>query len=419
MNNKINILLISFIFLLGCNKNQESIVVSWKHPNNDFYIEFTDNDEAFIETNTEGEIGGILSVLLNSNETFINGVENKIKFQNIPKGLIPETKLNSTQNELEISFSGKAEKHGTKDSKSNISITIPAELISGRDKPVLFTDIKILFHNVPCIWKSPETSKEYLLVFNDEFNGDKIDKKRWKYRAETKKLTRTITYNQKKFDIVVEDDASVLEDGNLILKVYKKWKNPQSIFTGGILTLDKFMAKYGYFETLVSFENCTGFGYWPSFWVYFEGKDKNSKGTEIDILEYIPAKKTVYQTLHWYINNKLNSSSENFVLENLNEYHRFGLEWTPDELIFYVDGKVTRRMKKSENERFVPEAYQMVYLSMSAGTWGGNVADPANKIPASSKYDYCRVYQTPGQDALYKSNLGEKLIKAEDRRGKY
>jgi beta-glucanase (GH16 family) len=112
-------------------------------------------------------------------------------------------------------------------------------------------------------------------------------------------------------------------------------------------------------------------------------------------------------------------SSENFVLNELGEFHKFGLEWTPDELIFYVDDTVTRHLNNSENERSVPDAYQMVFYSMSAGTWGGNVADPTNSLPARSEFDYCRVYQTKDQDAFYRFGSVEKLINAENRQGSY
>ena len=293
-----------------------------------------------METNEPGVVGGILNTELNNNETFAEGIENQVIFKNVPKGLIPSIVLNKSGNTMQITFSGRAENHNSDNSRNNISIQIPADNISGYNNDVEIQNIRILFHDVACTWKSPVTSNEYLLVFNDEFNGSEIDEKRWGYRADTKKITRTIQYNNNDYDIVVEDEASVLEDGNLVLMVYPKDKEPSKFYTGGILTLNKFMPRYGYYETLVSFNDCTGFGYWPAFWLHFKSDDKNSIGTEIDIFEYISKSKTLFQTLHWYINDEHLSSSENFILNEQDEYHKFGLEWTSDELILYVDDRV-------------------------------------------------------------------------------
>lgn len=405
---------------LACSKNEIQIIEEWDDTTNDSYIEFYEDSEAFIETNEAGVVGGKLFIQLSENQFFVDGVEENVVFNNFLNDLEPVVIVNDTKNRLQISISGRTVEHAEKNSIYNISIRIPEIYISGKNKEeVELQNVKILFHDVACTWKSPITSNEYLLVFNDEFNGSEIDRNRWKFRAGTAKITRTIQYNNEDYDIVVEDEASVLEDGNMVLKVYKKDDEPNKIFTGGILTLDKFMPRYGYYETMVSFKDCNGFGHWPAFWLHFSGEDKNTTGTEIDIFEYINNSQTIFQTLHWYIGNEHLSSSENFVLNKLDEYHKFGLEWTPEELIFYVDGKVTRHLKNSEIQRYVPDAYQMVYYSMSAGIWGGNVADPSNKLPASSKFDYCRVYQSTGHDAFYKFGDGEKLIDAENRMGNY
>ena len=406
------------LLCLACGKNKVDVIWEWEHPENDSYVEFMDDLEAFVETNDAGILGGVLTLQLGKEQSFVEGVANNVVFQNLPRGLTPEITLNNSMTRMQISLIGKVEKHSGSDSLNGILLRIAAENILGYNSDVEIQNIRMLFHDVPCTWKSPITSKKYLLVFNDEFNGAEIDKKRWRYRASTNKITRTIQYNNEDYDIFVENEASVLEDGNMVLKVYSKDKEPYKFYTGGILTLNRFMPRYGYYETLVSFNDCTGFGYWPAFWLHFKSDDKNSIGTEIDIFEYINKSKTIFQTLHWYIDDEHLSSSENFILNEQDEYHKFGLEWTPDELIFYVDDRVTRHLKNSENERFVPDAYQMVYYSMSAGTWGGNVADPTNNLPAKSKFDYCRVYQSKGQDAFYKFGDGERLIEAESRLGK-
>ena len=152
--------------------------------------------------------------------------------------------------------------------------------------------------------------------------------------------------------------------------------------------------------------------------IHFQEENKNNTGTEIDVIEYIPAEKRIYQTLHWYNDTmKHHSSSTSFVLDDWKGYHVYGLEWTPEKLIFYVDGKVTKTLYKNDNSKIVPSAYQMVFYSMSAGTWGGNVFTENNKLPAYSYYDYCRVFQQKGHDAWYIRGKKKQLLSAEERVG--
>lgn len=224
----------------------------------------------------------------------------------------------------------------------------------------------------------------------------------------------------------VETSSPGVVGGVLVLKVYKDEDYPDQVFIGGLHTHDRFMPRFGYFETRATFRDVTGFGHWPAFWVHYFYKDRYIQGTEIDIFEYIAAENRIYQTIHWHTPGEHYRSSENFVLEDLDEYHVFGLEWTPDELIFFVNGEVTKHLKKSDNERYVPNTYQMVFFSMSAGVWGGNVADPSNELPASSRFDYCRVYQRPGDYSYYyypengpDNNRRRVHIKAENRRTLY
>ena len=409
----------TFLFFTGCQSQHSDPVISWEHAADDPYLDLVSSKEAFVETNQPGEIGGVLVISLTGEQQFRLGADEALVIENYSEGVFPEVSLHDSLREIRIAFSGKALNHRPADDVMNMTVYLPEHFILSGGGPLSIDNLNILFHDIPSVWKSSVTGKEYGLVFNDEFESDEIDTNRWGFRSEGDKKTRTIQYQGEPVDIMVENEASVLEDGHLSLKVYKKEDEAGKVFTGGILTHGKFMPRYGYFETLASFAECSGFGHWPAFWLHFDQKDKNTTGTEIDIFEYIAADKTIFQTLHWYIDDEHFRSSEHFVLENPVAWHRFGLEWTPGELIFYVDGEMTRHLKNAENDKFVPDAYQMVYYSMSAGTWGGNVADPSNDLPATSKFEYCRVYQAPGQDALYYQGGKPVLIGPEARQGRY
>ncbi len=420
------------LFFISCMKNiippdrftpDDRIRQSWVFPENDVFIDLPVYSHAFFETSEEGHLTGSFVVKLPGDEKFSPQARSLIQVNDLPEGIVPEITISKGRTMAVIRLGGKASAHSAKDS-TRIGIVFPRACFQEEKhippEGLQYDGIPVYFHDVVCEWRSPKTGKVYHLVFNDEFNGKQIDSKRWTYRKDYEgPVTRTIRYNGTTVDIMVENEASVLTGGDLRLAVYKKTSEKNKIFTGGINTVRHFLPRYGYFETRVSFRDCRGFGYWPAFWIYFLRKDKNTTGTEIDVLEYLPAEKKICQTLHWYIDGKHYSRSSNFVLQAPEEYHCFGLEWTPDDLMFYVDGHMMLRLSKKDDPKYVPSAYQMVYFSMSAGTWGGNVADTSNRLPAYSRFDYCRVYQTGDEDAYY--FLGDEKIrmKATERSGKF
>jgi beta-glucanase (GH16 family) len=68
------------------------------------------------------------------------------------------------------------------------------------------------------------------------------------------------------------------------------------------------------------------------------------------------------------------------------EYHLFGLEWSSDEVIFYLDRKEIRREKNLFCLSPAP-----LLLSLAILTWAGEVTD---KIDGTyMEVDYVRVYR--------------------------
>ena len=68
------------------------------------------------------------------------------------------------------------------------------------------------------------------------------------------------------------------------------------------------------------------------------------------------------------------------------EYHLYGLEWTPSELIFYHDGKEIRRVKNEFCHSPSP-----VLLSLAIMTWAGPITPAIDG--SAMRVDHVRVYQ--------------------------
>ncbi len=74
----------------------------------------------------------------------------------------------------------------------------------------------------------------------------------------------------------------------------------------------------------------------------------------------------------------------------VNGFHVFGLEWTDDEYIFYVDGKETWRTTTAVSQRS-----EYLILSTELTGWGG---DPDTAVfPDQVLFDYVRVYASKNE----------------------
>ena len=439
-NEKMAALFAAFLMMQPAFSQDESQNIDWKwnySATEDGFIDLVDAKSiGFQETNTPNYYGGVLEVELPQGLSF--------KQNDAPVFLFAHP---DDANYFQVNTIGKVAVLSLKSAEmpqapqSPIKVSLNKKAIKGKLKG-MNTEYQLTFSSVDVVreFKSPVTGRTYSLVFNDEFNDRTIDSTRWDLRSRRQPFTRRGEYKGSPYYTLCHDDWTKEQDGSLRLEVSKYPTQQNVIMTGGILSLGRFMTRYGYYETKANFKDCKGEGYWPAFWLHFDEADKYGDGCEIDIFEYIPKDQQMFHTLHWYkkdplvekkkevqhaaksydVNKKKNehrSSTKFYTLKDaMTKDHVIALEWTPDELIFYVDGEVVRRVNKSEDPKMVPSAYQMVYFSCSGGEWGGNVMK--NNAPAYVYFDYCRCYQESTQDAVYTVQGESKKVPAADRKGK-
>lgn len=221
-------------------------------------------------------------------------------------------------------------------------------------------------------------SDEYELVWADEFDGESLDLQKWNYRGLGR---RRLAYN-------VKDCATLDGKGNLVLTTRR---GDERVETAMIATSGRFEPTYGYYECRVEFQNQVG--HWSAFWLQSPtiGKvgDPRENGTEIDIFEYLVRYPTrMHHNLHWdgYGEAHKHEGKQREIESLPDGFHTIGLLWTPDEYVFYVDGKETWRSTTAVSRRS-----QYIILSMEVDTWGGSIDDA--KLPDSVRFDYVRVYQ--------------------------
>jgi beta-glucanase (GH16 family) len=217
----------------------------------------------------------------------------------------------------------------------------------------------------------------WILVWEDEFEGDTLDKTRW--RVEDAALVKN---NEAQY---YTPDNVRLKDGLLVIKSEKRQIGTRPFASGLVETKGRFTQAYGRFEIRARLPK--GQGIWPAHWLM------NAGGTwppEIDIMELVGHEpNTVHMTNHFgtYPNNRLEGNS--YTGPDFSEdFHTFTLEWEEKELRWYVDGE--KRHSTKNNVPSIP--FYLVINTAVGGDWPG-FPDATTKFPQHHEIDYVRVYK--------------------------
>jgi len=255
------------------------------------------------------------------------------------------------------------------------------------------------------LWSTASASpKGWILTWSDEFNAPKnspVDSSRWSFdiggggwgNNELQTYTNR-TVNAR------------LEDGALVITVIKEnHTGPDNILRGytsaRLLTKKKFTQMYGKFEARIKVP--FGQGLWPAFWML--GDDIDSVGWpgcgEIDIMEHIGKQPSIaHGTLHGPGYSGASGITASYALPSYQKfsdnYHVFAVEWEPNVIRFYVDG----RLYKTRTPADLPQGKTWIFnhpffLILNVAVGGSFPGDPdgTTSFPQVMKVDYVRAYK--------------------------
>ena len=217
--------------------------------------------------------------------------------------------------------------------------------------------------------------KRYRLSFDDEFEGNSLDPAKWRLCPEQRRQDAGGRW--------ADSEVSV-HDGNLWLRA--RIREDGTPVSGGIRTLGVWEQTRGYFECRMAFPKTTGF--WGAFWMMcgqvFKEDGSGVSGAEIDIIESGEcARRGVNHAIHWDGYRAAHKSTSKFLPNRPDLYegwHTYGLQWTKDAYVFYIDGEETWRT--AEPGICVHPGYMKVTTEF--GTWAAPIVP--EELP-----DYCRV----------------------------
>ncbi|MDR1860124.1 MAG: glycoside hydrolase family 16 protein [Bacteroidales bacterium] len=248
--------------------------------------------------------------------------------------------------------------------------------------------------------KEAAVGDEWKLVWEDNFDGESLDPKKWRRIGDTRNSRWVSDWNRYMCD---HDTLFGLSNGKLILRGMKNTfiaDDARPYLVGGVETNTLQGFQQGRLE-IRAYLGCAQ-GAWPAFWLMpFSGTNAPGwpVGGEIDIMEHLNSEDIIYQSLHSnYIDRlKLREPVPNaHVPFDRNRYNTFGVELYHDSLRFLVNGAVTRtypRIETTEEGQFPFDDYPFfLMLDMQlGGSWVGEIKP--EDLPVEMYIDWVKFYK--------------------------
>ncbi|WP_394730337.1 family 16 glycosylhydrolase [Altererythrobacter sp. GH1-8] len=248
----------------------------------------------------------------------------------------------------------------------------------------------------------------YELVFADEFSaGEMPDPAKWTY--DTHRNAEGWYNNELQYYAANRSENARIEDGRLIIEARRDGASVadatdyggQEYTSARLITQAKAAWTYGFYEIRAKLP--CGRGTWPAIWMLPEDPDVVwPEGGEIDIMEHVGYEPNV-------IHNSVHTKAFNFskgtqqttshtVETACTQFHDYQLLWTPESLLFGVDGTPKFAFKKlrSNKSRWPFDEPMHLILNIAVGgDWGGRKGIDQNALPQRMEIDHVRVYQKP------------------------
>lgn len=248
---------------------------------------------------------------------------------------------------------------------------------------------------------------DWSLTFEDRFDQGSLDTSKWSIGYGWGRTSDGRREYVRDRDVWIDDSADQLvlnidHDGN------DGW------YSGAVNTKDKHAQQHGYWEARLKPPEAVS-GLLPSFWAKPNNEDWPP---EIDVVEWMGSRTTSVHHVHYrddsgkddwgYYHDTGEDLSANF--------HVYGCEWTPEEVIWYLDGEEVARTSAGSGSHSRHLNYgQPFYTMLSCHIWdqdwlGGSPEDLSN-YPYQYRADWVRIWE---YDPDRESSEGHETPAADD-----
>lgn len=254
---------------------------------------------------------------------------------------------------------------------------------------------------------------EWTLVWSDEFNdpaGTPPNPNVWQHELGDGALNEIVGWGNSESQFYTNDPANAATDGsgNLVIRMNAVdtdttdlvcWYGPCEYTSARLITQDRLDFEFGRMEARVQVPTGPA-GLWPAFWML--GTDIPEVGWpqsgEIDIMEYVSRRPNeVFGTIHGPGYSGGASFGNTFIFGQpvSTTYHVFSVEWSPDHIVWYVDGNQYHQAVPADvdpNEWVFNHPFFIILNTAIGGNFGGQISDSMT-MPQDTLVDYVRVYQ--------------------------
>jgi beta-glucanase (GH16 family) len=239
----------------------------------------------------------------------------------------------------------------------------------------------------------------YKLVWADEFQTDGLpDSSKWSYDTEA---NASGWYNNElQYYAVARLSSSAVKGGKLRITARKERLTTapdyggQNYSSARLITHGKASWTYGFFDVRAKLP--CGQGTWPAIWMLGTSDGPWPAKGEIDMMEQVGMYPDVINggvhTTAAAANTLRGTTTK--LSDACSAFHNYQLTWTPDAMVFGIDGKPFFTYKNpGTGEAAWPFSHpQYLLLNLAiGGDMGGTVDDRI--FPAQMQVDYVRVYQ--------------------------
>ena len=259
----------------------------------------------------------------------------------------------------------------------------------------------------------------YHMAWHDEFNGKELDRTIWRnYNSEKGDATGETSMG----GILYKPDTRdcYVENGDFVLPVFRL--NHTDFQQAGTNTADTLAARYGIIEIRAKVApKPIATEFWtaiPNFKLDSNGK-RSSFSTfglpymELDIIENFSSVKNYATNVHgWWNGGHVSLDGSKYAKakkyawtedgDMSQDYHIYGVEWTPDKIDFTFDGDVFFSYDVAENNADWTRGPQRMQIGVSYASvaYGQQYIPDDAPARAEARIDYWRIYQNDEYDNI-------------------
>ncbi len=256
--------------------------------------------------------------------------------------------------------------------------------------------------------KRPPVAGDWVQTFQEEFDGDKIDARKWNIYTENYWDKST---HFSKDNVIVADGMATLryekkrgfhnDDPKQTLALTNPRVSETDYASGFLDTYGKWVQRYGYFEARMKLPKAEGL--WPAMWLMpdrgvaegpqWKRSSTHNGGMEFDIMEFLSGWGPYRYNIAWHWDgyekeHQQTGTEQIYFLPDKDGFITAGVLWLPGLSVYYANG---REVARWESPRVSTVPCEMMFTHVSGG-WA-NTPLEESALPDDFVIDYVRAWQ--------------------------